>query len=197
MRFDGPMFEVPPGTPTDPPPDAGLGGMYSVFGQIHSTMPGQADDAEDFIRAIRMCFRAMLQHEGRNNVTFTDVNGREAGTLIGISIGQDGIVSGTYSNGESRELWQIAMARFSNPAGLMRMGNSLFAQTRNSGTFDGIGFEPGAIGANLLGGTLEMSNVDLGFEFTEMITTQRGFQANSRIITTTDEMLQELVNLRR
>ena len=77
------------------------------------------------------------------------------------------------------------------------MGSNLYSATTNSGDFDGIGMEVGASGGSLIGGALEMSNVDLSYEFTQMITTQRGFQANSRIITTSDEMLQELVNLKR
>jgi len=91
-----------------------------------------------------------------------------------------------------RTLGQIPVAQFRNPPGLQRVGNNLWAVTANSGPFDGIG----QVGS-MQGGALEMSNVDLANEFTEMITTQRGFQANSRIISTSDEMLQELVNLRR
>ncbi|MDR2183947.1 MAG: flagellar hook-basal body complex protein, partial [Clostridiales bacterium] len=126
-----------------------------------------------------------------------DMDGLAMGTLIGLSVGPDGIITGTYSNGQAFALWQIAVARFANPAGLESVGNNMFAQTINSGRFDNIGFPPGAISSSILGGTLEMSNVDLAAEFTEMITTQRGFQANSRVITTSDEILQELVNLRR
>jgi len=176
---------------------------YTVAGTLFHSMnialgrEDWGDPGNDF-GAIRLDFGALVQREGRSNAVARDYDGREAGDLIGISVGPDGVITGTYSNGQERMLWQIAMARFENPAGLARMGNSLFAQTRNSGTpFDGIGLEAAAIGSQLLGGTLEMSNVDLSFEFTEMITTQRGFQANSRIITTSDEILQELVNLRR
>lgn len=118
--------------------------------------------------------------------------GRAAGKLNGYSIGSDGIIIGQYSNGQQKILGQVVVATFRNPAGLEKVGDNLFAATANSGEFDGIGEEP-----VLLGGVLEMSNVDLSKEFTEMITTQRGFQANSRIITASDEMLQELVNLKR
>jgi len=99
---------------------------------------------------------------------------------------------GRFTNGRLRVLGQIPLALFRNPAGLQRMGNNLWVPTANSGPFDGIG----QIGT-MQGGALEMSNVDLANEFTEMITTQRGFQAASRTITVSDEMLQELVNLRR
>lgn len=92
---------------------------------------------------------------------------------------------------------QIAVASFANPAGLEKLGNNLFGATMNSGSFDGIGKDITANGDSMTTGVLEMSNVDLAYEFTEMITTQRGFQANSRIITTSDTMLEELINLKR
>jgi flagellar hook protein FlgE len=123
--------------------------------------------------------------------------GREAGSMASFAVGPDGIISATYTNGETRKLGQIALAQFANPAGLLKVGNNLFQATQNSGEFDGIGVDPTASGGSLNGGVLEMSNVDLAKEFTEMITAQRGFQANSRIITSSDEMLQELVNLKR
>jgi flagellar hook protein FlgE len=122
-------------------------------------------------------------------------NGHKAGNLIGLSVGTDGIVTGRYDNGQTKQLAQIVLAQFDNPAGLERNGNNLFSITNNSGAAR-IG-TPAAGGSSLLGGVLEMANVDLAGEFTEMITTQRGFQANSRTITTSDEMLQELVNLKR
>lgn len=123
--------------------------------------------------------------------------GRPVGEMTGFSVGPDGKVFGTYSNGESKLICQIPIAKFKNPAGLEKVGNNLFQVTPNSGEFDGIGEDPTAGGGSLNSGVLEMSNVDLSSEFTEMITTQRGFQANSRIITVSDEMLQELANLKR
>jgi len=124
-------------------------------------------------------------------------NGNRPGVLSEISVGGDGIITGRYSNGLNRTLGQIAVARFPNPGGLQKIGNNLFVPTSNSGQFDGTGEEVGADGSAIMGGVLEMSNVDLAGEFTNIIVTQRGFQANSRIISTSDEMLQELVNLRR
>ena len=91
---------------------------------------------------------------------------------------------------------QIALATFANPAGLESVGNSMYRESLNSGEFDGIGVDPSTV-KGITTGALEMSNVDLANEFTTMITTQRGFQANSRIITTSDTMLEELVNLKR
>lgn len=122
--------------------------------------------------------------------------GNKAGNMKGITISSDGMVYGTYDNGLKKCLAQIAVATFSNPSGLEAMGNSLFAESLNSGPFDGVGEEVSLSGSFSVG-ALEMSNVDLASEFTNMITTQRGFQANSRIITTSDSMLEELVNLKR
>ncbi len=123
--------------------------------------------------------------------------GNPAGTMSGYEVSSDGKILGLYSNGASKLLGQIAIADFENPAGLKKVGSNLFAATTNSGEFDGIGMDVTANGGSINAGVLEMSNVDLSTEFTEMITTQRGFQANSRIITSSDEMLQELVNLKR
>ncbi len=124
-------------------------------------------------------------------------DGNAPGTLSGFQIGADGKITGRYTNGLTRLLGQIPVAVFKNPAGLEKVGDSLFVATANSGEFDGIGQDVQADGGKMSAGVLEMSNVDLSQEFTEMITTQRGFQANSRIITTSDEMLSELVNLKR
>lgn len=124
------------------------------------------------------------------------LEGNTAGNLDGFAIDATGTIIASFTNGEKKELGQILLAKFDNPAGLQKIGNNFFIDTRNSG-------EPqiGRAGTTGLGaiapGSLEMSNVDLSLEFTEMITTQRGFQANSRIITTSDEMLQELVNMKR
>jgi flagellar hook protein FlgE len=126
------------------------------------------------------------------NLIALNRDGNAPGHLGGLSVGMDGKITGRYSNGETRLLAQIPLAKFQNPAGLIKMGGNLFSLTPNSGDFDGIGLE-----GEIMGGVLEMSNVDLSQEFTEMITTQRGFQANSRVISTSDEMLQELVNLKR
>jgi flagellar hook protein FlgE len=118
------------------------------------------------------------------------------GQLQSFNIDKSGQLLGVFSNGRSQILAQLALANFNNPSGLIRSGDTMFSASANSGTaqigqagFNGRG--------NINSGTLEMSNVDLSQEFTDMIVTQRGFQANSRIITTSDEMLQELVNLKR
>ena len=123
--------------------------------------------------------------------------GRKVGEMSGVAIGQDGKINATYDNGTTKLLGQIAVANFANPSGLEKIGDNLYQTTANSGVFDGIGEDITAGGGAMSTGVLEMSNVDLSAEFTDMITTQRGFQANSRIITVSDSMLEELTNLKR
>ena len=103
----------------------------------------------------------------------------------------------SYSNGDTKFIGQIAVTTFPNPAGLEKIGENLYAATLNSGEFDGIGVDITENNGKVTSGYLEMSNVDLSDQFTSMITTQRGFQANSRIITVSDTLLEELINLKR
>ena len=146
----------------------------------------------------------MYDNKGTSTVAghYGDVQGRNAGrkkgALSGVAIQQDGKIYGSYDNGTSKLLGQIAVASFANASGLEKIGDNLYDTTQNSGEFDGIGKDITSDGAGAMKtGVLEMSNVDLSAEFTEMITTQRGFQANSRIITVSDTMLEELINLKR
>lgn len=126
---------------------------------------------------------------------FSDPNGYLEGKLESFSIGAMGEINGVYSNGEISSIGRLAIAKFSNTAGLNKAGGNLFQETISSGVAN-IGAAGDGRGT-IASGALEMSNVDLSEEFTEMITAQRGFQANTRIITTSDEILQELVNLKR
>ncbi len=123
--------------------------------------------------------------------------GRRLGDMIGVFIQKDGMIYASYDNGMTKLLGQIATAAFANASGLEKEGDNLYSATLNSGEFDGIGVDITAGGGYMSPGQLEMSNVDLSSEFTEMITTQRGFQANSRIITVSDTLLEELTNLKR
>lgn len=123
--------------------------------------------------------------------------GRRQGDMIGVFIQKDGMIYASYDNGMTKLLGQIATAAFANASGLEKQGDNLYSATLNSGEFDGIGVDITAGGGYMSPGQLEMSNVDLSSEFTEMITTQRGFQANSRIITVSDTLLEELTNLKR
>ncbi len=123
--------------------------------------------------------------------------GRKLGNMTGVTIQTNGMIYASYDNGMTRLMGQIAVAEFSNAAGLEKSGDNLYSASLNSGEFDGVGVDITGSGGYMTTGVLEMSNVDLSTEFTEMITTQRGFQANSRIITVSDTMLEELVNLKR
>ncbi len=123
------------------------------------------------------------------------VDGNSAGSIYDFTISTTGEIVGIFTNGERETLATIGLADFDNPAGLLKAGDNTYIESPNSGTPNYGSPSTGSFG-DLSPGALEMSNVDLSFEFTEMITTQRGFQANSRIITTADEMLQELVNLK-
>jgi flagellar hook protein FlgE len=126
-----------------------------------------------------------------------DGAGKKLGALTGLSVSNDGKIYGSYDNGNTILLGQIAAARFANASGLEKVGENCYQTTLNSGEFDGIGVEITADGSTISSGELEMSNVDLSTEFTSMIVTQRGFQANSRVITTSDTLLEELINLKR
>lgn len=129
--------------------------------------------------------------------TTGDGTGKKLGALIGLTVNSDGCIYGSYDNGNKMLLCQIAAAQFSNASGLEKVGENCYKTTLNSGDFDGIGVDISADGSSISTGELEMSNVDLSAEFTSMIVTQRGFQANSRVITTSDTLLEELINLKR
>lgn len=121
--------------------------------------------------------------------------GKAVGTMISVGVQTDGKIVASYSNGDTAFIGQIAVAQFANAAGLEKRGDNLFAQTLNSGDANIMGVT--AAGQDMSSGVLEMSNVDLATEFTDMIVTQRGYQANSRVITTSDTMIEELLNLKR
>jgi flagellar hook protein FlgE len=146
---------------------------------------------------VQLDFTKLSMYAADSSVKPTNVDGYPTGNLVTFNIGPDGIITGVYSNGQQQPLGLIALASFENPAGLQKVGDNMFIPSTNSGDFKK-GVKAGSEGVGTMNpGTLEMSNVDLSREFTDMIVTQRGFQANSRIITTSDEMLQELVNLKR
>lgn len=169
-----------------------LDGSYSgvEVNQI-AFKPTFADDLD-----IVLDFSEFTQYADTFTGKFMNQTGYTNGALESYAIDQNGVIVGSFSNGLTRSLGQVALARFPNPAGLQRAGSTMFVDTPNSGSA-----QVGAAGIPGYGmiapSSLEMSNVDLSEEFTDMIITQRGFQANSRIITTSDEILQELVNLKR
>jgi len=138
---------------------------------------------------------AMTGYQGTSSLN-GQVNGFTSGTLVTFTIGAAGDITGVFSNGQTQLLGQIAMASFVNAGGLLRQGQNLYAASSASGTAS-VGV-PGSGGrGTVTTGSLEMSNVDLATQFTSMITAERGFQANGKVITTSDEMLQDLVNLKR
>jgi flagellar hook protein FlgE len=138
----------------------------------------------------------ITQFAGTTTAVLQDQNGYAAGTLENFSIDNTGIITGSFTNGVNVPLAQIALADFNNPAGLLRVGDNMYQQSGNSGG-PVLGFAGAGSQSTLTSGALEMSNVDLAQEFTNMIVAQRGFQANAKVITTSDEMLQSLVNLKQ
>lgn len=145
---------------------------------------------------VTMDFSKLTQVAGDTSVESGTTDGWPGGTLESYSVDANGVISGFYSNGRNQVLGQIAIAGFANPAGLIKTGNNLYIESNNSGEAD-IGPAGMSGRGTIAPSALEMSNVDLAEEFTQMIITQRGFQANSRVITVSDELLQELVNLKR
>lgn len=131
-----------------------------------------------------------------STTTFISGDGYSAGTLAGVKVGADGTVTGTYSNGEELAIAQLAVAKFASNQGLTRVGHNSWAETRASGSATIGAAGAGGRGA-IVAGALEQSNVDIAAQFVEMISHQRSFQANSKTITTADEMMQEIVNLKR
>ncbi|MFA7635660.1 MAG: flagellar hook-basal body complex protein [Bacillota bacterium] len=141
-------------------------------------------------------FGSITQVGDASSVNWSTQNGHAAGTMETFNIDDRGVITGVYSNGQYKIIGQMALASFANPEGLTRQSNNMFAATTNSGSPQ-VGEATTGGRGSVMGTTLEMSNVDLAREFTDMIITQRGFQANSRVITAADEMLQELLALKR
>jgi len=166
-------------------------------GTASLTFTGGTPDADVVtIGGIDLVTSGLQQWSGTSTAAALSQTGSPMGTLQSFTIGGDGIVNGVFSNGRTRPLGQIALASFTNPGGLEKAGSSTFRATVNSGNPQ-VGTPGGGGRGTILASTLEMSNVDLAAEFTNLIIAQRGYQANSRVITSSDELLQELVNLKR
>lgn len=156
-------------------------------------VPGK-NGADNF--NVKVDFNKLSQFNNDSNAAITASDGYPQGFLDTFTIGPTGEINGVFTNGQNKVIGRIALSVFKNPAGLEKTTENMYQPTPNSG--DPIFGLPGSGGLGTLSpGALEMSNVDISREFTEMISTQRGFQANSRIITASDEMLQELVNMKR
>ena len=179
----------------------GIGGNPTVGTMTLSLAGVGGGNFSDIVIDFSSC--SMVDNKGTSTVAATSGDkegvgaGRRIGNMIGVSIQNNGMIYASYDNGMTRLLGQIAVAEFANASGLEKAGDNLYSATLNSGEFNGQGVDITGNGGYMSTGQLEMSNVDLSSEFTEMITTQRGFQANSRIITVSDTMLEELTNLKR
>jgi len=194
---------VTPGMPEDTVLGSGVV-RFDTNGQLMAS-PAEmlelqlADQGANTPLTFRMDFTGMTSFaaEGSRNksdVYMTDQDGYEAGTLIDFNIGEDGVVQGLFTNGLVRSIAQVAVARFANPNGLDNVGGNMFGAGVNSGEAS-IGTAGQAGRAMVRSGYLEESNVELAEEFTNLITSQRAFQANARTISTASQLLQELVNL--
>jgi flagellar hook protein FlgE len=138
----------------------------------------------------------LTQLASESNATPSGQDGYPVGTLQSFTISADGIITGIYSSGQTRALGQVAVATFSNPGGLEKQGNNLFSESHNTGAAQ-VGTPDRGGRGRISPGFLEMSNVDLSTEFTNMIITQRGFQASTRIISVVDSLLQDVINLKQ
>ncbi len=182
---------------------AGINGNADTFNLNLSKLATVDGESKFSDVEVDMTTTTMYNNSGSSTIAATSGDtkglgtGRKLGEMSGISIQQNGMIYASYDNGQTKLLGQIAVAEFANASGLEKEGDNLYSATLNSGEFDGIGVDITSGGGYMNTGVLEMSNVDLSAEFTEMITTQRGFQANSRIITVSDTLLEELVNLKR
>jgi flagellar hook protein FlgE len=145
---------------------------------------------------INLNFGAVSQLATEMQVQSSSQNGFAPGSLSAFSVNTDGVITGLYTNGLTRALGQVATSIFPNPNGLERTGSNLWRQTDNSG-IPVLGTPRTGGRGQVNAGFLEQSNVDIGNEFTDLIVTQRGFQANTRVVTTVDEMLQDLINMKR
>jgi flagellar hook protein FlgE len=137
----------------------------------------------------------VTSYGGDQTLAVSATDGYSSGTLASLQIANTGDVVGVFGNGQRLTLARVALATFNNPAGLEKTGDTTFSSTNNSGLANVS--SPGNGSGTLLGGSLEMSNVDLGKEFTSLIIAQRGFQANSKVITTSDQILEVLVNMKQ
>ncbi len=141
-------------------------------------------------------YSGISQFDSLSTLNVREQDGRATGSLVGITIGYDGAISGSFSNGAIDSIAKVALAKFKNTGGLSDLGDGIYQESLASGKVEIQDLEVGDPTA-IISGSLEMSNVDLSKEFTEMITTQRGFQASAKVITTADQILDELIRLKR
>lgn len=169
------------------------GALLSPAGSFNITVPSSSGAGS---LPISLDLSKVTQLSTDSQVNPTGQNGFPPGSLASFTIGADGVVTGNFSNGLTRLLGQIALSVFPNPGGLERIGNNLWRSTDNSG-LPVIGAPRAGSRGTVTAGFLEQSNVDVGSEFSDLIITQRGFQANTKVVTTVDEMMQDLINMKR
>ncbi len=166
------------------------GGLKTGSGTAKLTLTNGAGDNQ----SVNLTFDDVTQYAG-SSTAFATTDGNAAGTLKSVSIDSAGVITGTYTNGLNVQEAQVAIAQFNNASGLTKTGNSLYTESNNSGT-PNIG-TISDLGCTVTPSSLEMSNVDMASELTDMIVTQRGYQSNSKIITVSDELLETLINMKR
>jgi flagellar hook protein FlgE len=206
--WDWQVFEGSPATGTLLATNATPGNERMYFGNTGNRLTSLAPGVNNKVTvtpgvpatfapfSVDLAFSNVTQLDGTSQLNAINQNGFPPGGLQSFSISQDGVITGIFTNGLTRPIAQIAMANFSNPQGLERNGLNQFIQTDNSG-FPLVG-SPRSGGRGVVSaGFLEQSNIDIGNEFTDLIITQRGFQANTKVVTTVDEMLQDLINMKR
>jgi flagellar hook protein FlgE len=181
---------------TDPTVDVHSGGPITFNSDGSLTTPPPVISATVDGQTVTIDVAGMSGYAQQSSLGVDSQDGFAAGSLQGFSIGPDGVLTGVFSGGRTQALGQLALATFSNPGGLIKAGDSTYQSSANSGLAQ-IGTPGSGSRGELAGGVLEMSNVDLAQEFTNLIIAQRGFQANSRVITASDEILQDLVNIKR
>ena len=166
------------------------GGLKTGSGSAKLTLDNGAGTGQ----TVNLTFDDVTQYAG-SSTAFATTDGNAAGTLKSVSIDSSGVITGTYTNGLNVQEAQVAIAQFNNASGLTKTGNSLYTESNNSGT-PNIG-TISDLGCTVTPSSLEMSNVDMASELTDMIVTQRGYQSNSKIITVSDELLETLINMKR
>ena len=166
------------------------GGLKTGSGTATLNLTNGAGDNQ----SVNLTFDDVTQYAG-SSTAFATTDGNAAGTLKSVSIDSSGVITGTYTNGLNVQEAQVAIAQFNNASGLTKTGNSLYTESNNSGT-PNIG-TISDLGCTVTPSSLEMSNVDMASELTDMIVTQRGYQSNSKIITVSDELLETLINMKR
>ena len=192
----------PPVPPTDLPNVVGSVMNFDNEGNLQTDPATFTIDGADFPDTnlddidITLNFGDLTQYGGSTTATVSGQDGQAAGRVIGYGIDPSGTLSLNFSNGEQRSIARIAIGMVNNPNGLEQLGENFYGVTSASGDLT-IGRAGQEVSTAVISGALEASNVDLANEFTDMIVAQRGFQANGRVITSTDEMLQEVVNLKR